>query len=158
MSFIFFLGGEGLLHRATRNVTDDHCHSRLRWQIFLVSLSGIILTVCFARKRALLAFWVPSASPKAQGSFFEQNIPLKWYHFERLGKSASGAVNGSDRRVTLLKRGIVSCARAEMYLAAKAQMYLTSTGPQILPPMCEFQLPSISDELIKIHGWMSERL
>ena len=29
------------------NVTDDHCHSRLRLQIFPVSRSGIILTVCF---------------------------------------------------------------------------------------------------------------
>ena len=44
---------------------------------------------------------------KSKGSFFEQNIPLKWYHFERLGKSASGAVNGSDRLVTVSKRGIV---------------------------------------------------
>ena len=39
------------------NVTDNHCHSRLRLQIFPVSRSGIILTVCFVRKRALLTFW-----------------------------------------------------------------------------------------------------
>ena len=39
------------------NVTDDHCHSRLRSQIFPVSRSGIILTVCFVRKRTLLTFW-----------------------------------------------------------------------------------------------------
>ena len=35
------------------NVTDDHCHSRLRSQIFPVPRSGIILTVCFVRKRTL---------------------------------------------------------------------------------------------------------
>ena len=32
-------------------------------------------------------------------------------------------MNGSDRLVTLSRRGIVSCAKAEMYLAATAQMY-----------------------------------
>ena len=40
----------------------------------------------------------------------------------------------------------MSCTRAEMYLAATptAQMYLASTGPQILPPEKKTLLPTVS--------------
>ena len=55
----------------------------------------------FCSKRTLLTFWAfwrsqPLKNPKR--SFYEQNISLKWYHFKRLGKYVSCAVNGSDCR------------------------------------------------------------
>ena len=49
------------------NVTDDHCHSWLRSQIFPVYRSGIILMVCFVRKRTLV--------------LVKQTYEKWWHHF-----------------------------------------------------------------------------
>ena len=122
------------------NVTDDHCHSRLRSQIFPVSRSGIILTVCFVRKRTLLtfwAFWEAEGAQKAKSALFlAKQTYEKWHHFFALAKICSVPAECQWRLVTLSKRGFR--ARVKMYLAATAQMYLVLrpkwTWPQILPP------------------------
>lgn len=62
------------------NVTDDHCHSRLRSRRFFQSRSGILLTVCFDRKRALLTMWLIETglrAPKSQRSLCTLQNKLK---------------------------------------------------------------------------------
>ena len=118
----------------SRDVTDIQRGPSRFWP---VRRSGVIFHRFVLRGKG--PFWLfgrpqPLKKPKkSKGSFFEQNIPLKWYHFERLGKSASGAVNGFDRRWHC--RGAGSFATAQIYLAATALMYLASSDTQILPPV-----------------------
>ena len=75
------------------NVTDDHCNWRLRSQIFPVPRSGIILTVCFVRKRTLLtfwAFWEAEGAQKAKRALFlAKQTYEKWHHFFGLAKIRS---------------------------------------------------------------------
>ena len=135
----------GVTASRLNNVTDDHCHSRLRSQIFPVSRSGIILTVCFVRKRTLLtfwAFWEAEGAQKAKSALFlAKQTYEKWHHFFALAKICSVPAECQWRLVTLSKRGFR--ARVKMYLAATAQMYLVLrpkwTWPQILPP--KYHLP-----------------
>ena len=80
------------------NVTDNHCHSRLRSQIFPVSRSGIILTVYFVQKRTLFGLFERLRAPKKLiGPFSSQNKPMKndttSSHWP---KSARSSLNVSD--------------------------------------------------------------
>ena len=105
------------------NVTDDHCHSWLHSQIFPVPRSGIILTVCFVRKRSLLTFWDfferLRAPQKAQSALFlAKQTYEKWHHFFGLAKIRSVPAECQWRLVTLSKRGL--WARVRMYLATNS--------------------------------------
>ena len=140
------------------NVTRHHCHSRLLSQIFPVSRSGIILTVCFLRKRTLLtfwAFWEAEGAQKAKSALFlAKQTYEKWHHFFALTKIYSVPAECQWCLVTLSKRGFR--ARVKMYLAAKAQMYLVLrpkwTWPQILPPMYDKIGPITLDDWMKNWG------
>ena len=92
------------------NVTDDRCHSRIRSQIFPVPRSGIILTVCFVRKRILfdfLGFLRCWERPKSQkGPFPRKTNPWKMTPLLRTGQNPLD-VSAEWQRclVTLSKHG-----------------------------------------------------
>ena len=109
------------------NVTDDHCHSRLRSQIFTVSRSGIILTVCFVRKMTL---------------FLAKQTYEKWHHFFGLAKI---------RSTSPMNDGDVSwhCRSTGSESGVKKSLVYAAASLHVLPPTTCFK--SVLRESLKVN-------